>query len=60
MHFSLESEADKEYICSMPNDSGMHKCSDLPPFAVDGVECAASIETGLQNDTDCINWNQAR
>ena len=35
----------------------MHKCDDLPPFEENHVECAASIESGLKNGTDCINWN---
>jgi hypothetical protein len=36
----------------------MHKCNALPPFvADDGTECFSSLETGLTNETDCINWN---
>ena len=36
----------------------MHKCNALPPFVTDdGLECMANLETGLLNETDCINWN---
>ena len=49
--------SEKDFICSMPDSSGMHKCDDLPPFEENHVECAASIESGLKNGTDCINWN---
>lgn len=54
----FKDEADKEFICSTEDSSGMHKCNALPPFVTeDGVECMASLEAGLQNETDCINWN---
>ena len=38
-----------DFICSQPDSSGMHKCSNLPPYVVDGKECSGSIETGLNN-----------
>ena len=38
-----------EFICSQPDSSGMHKCSNLPPYVVDGRECSGSVETGLHN-----------
>ena len=53
-----EPDSDKEFICSSPDSSGMHKCNDLPLFVENDLECHASIEDGLHNDTDCINWNQ--
>ena len=40
---------DGEFICSQPDSSGMHKCSNLPPYVVDGRECSGSVETGLHN-----------
>ncbi len=42
----------------MPDSSGMHKCDDLPVYEEQHLECFASLETGLHNETDCINWNQ--
>ena len=51
--------SEKEFICSSESDSGMHKCSTLPYFVnEDGTECYSSLEEGLHNETDCINWNQ--
>ena len=57
-YFYKEIDSEKQYICAAPDSSGMHKCSDLPPFAEDGVDCYGSIETGLRNASECINWNQ--
>ena len=51
-------DTEKEFICSTEDSSGMHKCNLLPPFVnEEGVECMANLETGLLNETDCINWN---
>lgn len=52
-----EQGSEKEFICAMPDSSGMHKCDNLPLFRVGTKECSSSIETGLVNETDCINWN---
>ena len=45
----------EEFICSQPDSSGMHKCSNLPPFVLDGRECYGSIETGLLNKAMSAN-----
>ncbi len=31
MYFK-DPNSEKDYICSMPDSSGMHKCDDLPPY----------------------------
>nr|XP_040563889.1 voltage-dependent T-type calcium channel subunit alpha-1H-like isoform X2 [Lepeophtheirus salmonis] len=56
--YYLDPYSDKNYICSTESDSGMHKCRYLPHFIENGMECKASIDTGLYNATDCIDWNQ--
>ena len=53
----MTEDGEKEFICSLPDSSGMHKCDNLPPYMVDGIECHATLETGLHNESDCINWN---
>lgn len=57
-YYQSPDENEKEWICSTPDSSGMHKCGELPYYEEDEVECHASIETGLYNSSDCINWNQ--
>eukprot|EP00094_Tigriopus_californicus_P005434 TCALIF_05237-PA protein Name:"Similar to Cacna1h Voltage-dependent T-type calcium channel subunit alpha-1H (Mus musculus)" AED:0.53 eAED:0.53 QI:0/0.25/0/0.8/0.75/0.8/5/0/248 len=57
-YYQPPDENEKEWICSTPDSSGMHKCGELPYYEEDEVECHASIETGLYNSSDCINWNQ--
>ncbi|XP_046400704.1 voltage-dependent T-type calcium channel subunit alpha-1I [Ischnura elegans] len=35
-------EQDRDYICSRPDDNGMHTCSDLPPTKENGETCNGS------------------
>lgn len=56
--YYIDPASDKEFICSVEESSGMHKCSNLPRFMQGDVECTASISSGPKNETDCINWNQ--
>ncbi|XP_071560722.1 ca[2+]-channel protein alpha[[1]] subunit T isoform X4 [Temnothorax nylanderi] len=51
----------QDYICSRPDDSGMHLCSNLPPLKLGNVVCNStavpnSNVTFINNDT-CVNWN---
>ncbi|RLU22910.1 hypothetical protein DMN91_005188 [Ooceraea biroi] len=51
----------QDYICSRPDDSGMHSCSNLPPLKLGNVVCNStavpnSNVTFISNDT-CVNWN---
>lgn len=34
-----EFSKEQDYICSKPEDSGMHLCSDLPPYRVGDMIC---------------------
>lgn len=36
--------SDKEYICSLEKDNGMHRCADLPPTKYEHVECTATVQ----------------
>ena len=40
VHYRDET-SEKEYICSSEVNSGMHKCSKLPVFVENGMECHA-------------------
>ncbi|CAI4233228.1 unnamed protein product [Auanema sp. JU1783] len=47
-----------EYICSQEDANGLHTCSNLPPFAINGRKCNLTIEQfALVNEENCINWN---
>ncbi|XP_050464943.1 voltage-dependent T-type calcium channel subunit alpha-1G isoform X6 [Cataglyphis hispanica] len=51
----------QDYICSRPDDSGMHSCSNLPPLKFGNLVCnntavPNSNVTFINNDT-CVNWN---
>ena len=47
-----------EFICSTEDANGMHKCKNLPHFVEGNMECHSSIETGLYNESECVDWNQ--
>nr|XP_042899987.1 voltage-dependent T-type calcium channel subunit alpha-1G isoform X2 [Parasteatoda tepidariorum] len=54
-------EADKDYICSLEKDNGVHRCLDLPHSKHGGMLCNASAAPFSDNtpyDEDCVNWNQ--
>ncbi|KAK3705212.1 hypothetical protein QZH41_014007 [Actinostola sp. cb2023] len=50
-----------DFICSLPQDSGMATCDDIPPYYYNRKACTQS-PTGLYNRTanssDCVDWNQ--
>ncbi|XP_043790226.1 voltage-dependent T-type calcium channel subunit alpha-1G isoform X2 [Apis laboriosa] len=51
----------QDYICSRPDDNGMHSCSNLPPLKLGNVVCNNTAlpnnnTTFITNDT-CVNWN---
>ena len=58
-------ETEKDYICSLAKDSGMHTCANLPPTKFEGRYCNDSAVPGVPIAPDgmsvngsCINWNQ--
>ncbi|EFO82668.1 CRE-CCA-1 protein [Caenorhabditis remanei] len=56
--FYIPEDTSLEYICSQPDANGLHTCSNLPPYTVNGIKCNLTIDDYDQvtNDT-CINWN---
>ncbi|XP_060523337.1 voltage-dependent T-type calcium channel subunit alpha-1H-like isoform X2 [Cylas formicarius] len=53
---------DTDYICSKSNYSGMHLCSDLPPFINGTMECNLTVSEKrmpqyANDDRFCINWH---
>jgi voltage-dependent calcium channel T type alpha-1G len=54
-------EQDRDYICSKPEDNGMHQCTDLPQYKVGDLVCNESAIAGSTNvptEKSCVNWNQ--
>jgi len=52
-----EPDSEKDFICSMPDSSGMHKCDALPLYEENHVECTASMVEAAVNSSACVNWN---
>ena len=55
-------DGDKDWICSMDKDNGMHRCNNLPPARYYHLTCEEPARplpyTNEPNDTSCVNWNQ--
>ncbi|XP_067128742.1 voltage-dependent T-type calcium channel subunit alpha-1G-like isoform X2 [Centruroides vittatus] len=53
---------ERDYICSLDKDNGMHKCKNLPRGRLNGEICTASAiapsNTSINSNSSCINWNQ--
>ncbi|XP_074036001.1 voltage-dependent T-type calcium channel subunit alpha-1G isoform X2 [Leptinotarsa decemlineata] len=52
-----------DYICSRNNNSGMHFCTNLPPFKNGSQPCNLTVEEKnlpqyRDDDKYCINWHQ--
>lgn len=43
--FYYEFSKEQDYICSRPDDSGMHLCSELPPYRVGPMLCNGKLKT---------------
>ncbi|KAL9871929.1 ca[2+]-channel protein alpha[[1]] subunit T isoform 1-T4 [Glossina fuscipes fuscipes] len=59
--YYYEFSKEQDYICSKPEDSGMHLCSDLPPYRIGPMLCtekAIPMEENLPTNASCVNWNQ--
>ncbi|XP_013787213.2 voltage-dependent T-type calcium channel subunit alpha-1H-like, partial [Limulus polyphemus] len=53
--------AQKDYICSMKEDNGMHTCDKLPPYRYQDRMCNSSVQpksTNTPTNSSCVNWNQ--
>uniref|UniRef100_A0AAG5D6S3 Ion transport domain-containing protein n=1 Tax=Anopheles atroparvus TaxID=41427 RepID=A0AAG5D6S3_ANOAO len=55
--FYYEFSKEQDYICSKPEDSGMHLCQNLPPYRI-GPLFALPYSENEPTATSCVNWNQ--
>nr|XP_045595060.1 voltage-dependent T-type calcium channel subunit alpha-1I-like [Procambarus clarkii] len=56
-----ETDQEKDYICSLPKDNGMHECRNLPHTKYQGMLCNDSALLHVSNEPtnmSCVNWNQ--
>ncbi|XP_055525696.1 voltage-dependent T-type calcium channel subunit alpha-1G isoform X2 [Wyeomyia smithii] len=59
--FYYEFSKEQDYICSKPDDSGMHLCKNLPPYRIGALVCndsAIAFSNNFPTRTSCVNWNQ--
>uniref|UniRef100_A0A8D8G3Z2 Voltage-dependent T-type calcium channel subunit alpha-1G n=1 Tax=Culex pipiens TaxID=7175 RepID=A0A8D8G3Z2_CULPI len=59
--FYYEFSKEQDYICSKPEDSGMHLCNNLPPYRIGPLLCndsAIPFSENLPTRKSCVNWNQ--
>ncbi|XP_026324776.1 voltage-dependent T-type calcium channel subunit alpha-1G [Hyposmocoma kahamanoa] len=60
--FYYEFSKDMDYICTMPEDNGMHTCSNLPPYRYGSIVCNETAKPypslNLPTNMSCVNWNQ--
>ena len=53
-------EEKSDFICSLPKDSGMARCSSLSHFYAEESRCNGSFVPGNMTtpNSSCVNWNQ--
>ncbi|KAL0893243.1 hypothetical protein ABMA27_014844 [Loxostege sticticalis] len=59
--FYYEFSKELDYICTTPEDSGMHLCGDFPPYRYGPLVCnetAKPFSYNTPTNTSCVNWNQ--
>ncbi|XP_053687605.1 voltage-dependent T-type calcium channel subunit alpha-1G [Sabethes cyaneus] len=59
--FYYEFSKEQDYICSKPDDSGMHLCKNLPPYRIGALVCndsAVPFSNNIPTRASCVNWNQ--
>nr|XP_049699863.1 voltage-dependent T-type calcium channel subunit alpha-1G isoform X3 [Helicoverpa armigera] len=59
--FYYEFSKELDYICTTPEDNGMHTCGDFPPYRYGPLVCnetAKPFSYNLPTNTSCVNWNQ--
>ncbi|XP_014366903.2 voltage-dependent T-type calcium channel subunit alpha-1G isoform X2 [Papilio machaon] len=58
-HYEFSKELD--YICTTPEDSGMHQCGNFPPYRYGPLVCNETAKPFSYNrptNTSCVDWNQ--
>ncbi|XP_027195936.2 ca[2+]-channel protein alpha[[1]] subunit T isoform X1 [Dermatophagoides pteronyssinus] len=62
LYYQDEDDNEKDYICSMDKDNGMHRCSNLPKSRYYHLLCTEQArplpELNEPNDSSCVDWNQ--
>lgn len=57
-----DEDDDRDYICSLEKDNGMHRCLHLPNYRYYHLTCSESAltlpNTNEPNETSCVDWNQ--
>ena len=71
-HYQLAEVSDKDYICSLDKDNGMHRCKNFPPFKISETQSChealnpsiidyyskfSSSSSGENNDEDVRLFN---
>ncbi|XP_062529385.1 voltage-dependent T-type calcium channel subunit alpha-1G isoform X1 [Bombyx mori] len=59
--FYYEFSKELDYICTTPEDSGMHQCGDFPPYRYGPLVCnetAKPFSYNRPSNASCVNWNQ--
>ncbi|VVC89033.1 unnamed protein product [Leptidea sinapis] len=59
--FYYEFSKELDYICTTPEDSGMHLCGNFPPYRYGALVCnetAKQFSYNTPTNTSCVNWNQ--
>ncbi|CAH0723262.1 unnamed protein product, partial [Brenthis ino] len=59
--FYYEFSKELDYICTTPEDSGMHQCGNFPPYRYGPLVCNESARPFSYNyptNTSCVDWNQ--
>lgn len=59
--FYYEFSKELDYICTTPEDNGMHLCGDFPPYRYGPLVCnetARPYSYNTPTNSSCVNWNQ--
>jgi voltage-dependent calcium channel T type alpha-1G len=59
--FYYEFSKEQDYICTTAEDSGMHSCTNFPPYRYGALACngsAVPFNSNAPTNTSCVNWNQ--
>ncbi|KOB72575.1 putative voltage-gated calcium channel alpha subunit [Operophtera brumata] len=59
--FYYEFSKELDYICTTPEDNGMHYCGDFPPYRYGPLVCNETAKANNYNtptNISCVNWNQ--
>ncbi|XP_041977978.1 voltage-dependent T-type calcium channel subunit alpha-1G [Aricia agestis] len=59
--FYYEFSKELDYICTTPEDSGMHTCGNFPPYRYGPLVCNETAKPFSYNsptNVSCVNWNQ--